>query len=258
MRAYHNDPQIKADILSQLAAHREADQLIKGRYWRDGKGCAVGCTIHSNDHAEYETRFGIPQMLARLEDCIFDGLPNEQAMAWPERFIGTIAPGSDLSRVGWQFLHWLLTESGIGAFAHPHVSDAVKQCADVLVPLKDGRPADESAADAASRAASMAWSTAGAVESLESAAESAESAAMSAKGAARRAAESAVHAEDSVHSAANSAAGESAYSKKRGDSTAMSAAYVAMSNRLIALIIEAGEQSCSTANHASTPLNSHA
>src|SRR5262245_12543415 len=170
-------------------------------------------------------------MLARLEDCIFDGLPNEQAMAWPERFMGTIAPGSDLSRVGWQFLHWLLTESGIGAFAHPHVSDAVKQCADVLVPLKDGRPADESAAGAASRAASMAWSTAGAVESLESAAESAESAAesaesaaMSAKGAARRAAESAVHAEDSVHSAANSAAGESAYSKKRGDSTAMSAA----------------------------------
>jgi hypothetical protein len=100
VRAYHNDPQIKADILAQLAAHREADQLVKGQYWRDGKGCAVGCTIHSNDHAEYETHFGIPQMLARLKDCIFDGLPNEQAMAWPERFMGAIMPGSDLSRVG--------------------------------------------------------------------------------------------------------------------------------------------------------------
>jgi hypothetical protein len=257
MRAYHNDHQIKANILAQLAAHRAADQLTKGWYWRDGKGCAVGCTIHSNDHAEYETRFGIPQMLARLEDCIFDGLPNEQAMAWPERFMGAIVPGSDLSRVGWQFLHWLLTESRIGAFAHPHVRDAVKDCADVLVPLKDGRPADESAANAAWGAASAAWSTAGRVESVESAAESAEYAAQSAASAASSTAESAVWAEDSANSAASSAAGESPYSQKRRDGAARSAAFIAMSNRLIALIIEVGEQPCSAPDHASTPRNLH-
>lgn len=242
VRAYHNDPQIKADILAQLAAHREADQLVKGQYWRDGKGCAVGCTIHSNNHAEYETQFGIPQMLARLEDCIFDGLPNEQAMVWPERFMGAIVPGSDLSRVGWQFLHWLLTESGIGAFAHPLVSDVVKQCADVLVPLKEGRPADESAANEAWNAAYDARNAVGGVESLESTVDSAGSAAASAGSATRKAQKSAVHAEDSAYSAARSAA----------ESTESSAAYIAMSIKLVALIIEAGEQPCSAADHAST------
>jgi hypothetical protein len=250
MRAYHNEHQIKANVLSELAAHRAANQLIKGWYWRH----AVGCTIHRSDPAEFERRFGIPQMLACLEDCIFTGLPNELAVAWPERFMEAIVPGSDLSRVGWQFLHWLLTGSGIGAFAHPQVRDAVKDCADVLVPLMDGRPADESGAKTAASAAYMAWRG---PESVESAAESAEYAARSAAASARSPAESAGWAEDSANCAANSAAGESGYSEKRGDRAAMSAAFVAMSNRLIALIIEAGEQPCPSADHASTPLNLH-
>ncbi len=32
-----------------IRAHREADQLIKGTYWEDGKGCAIGCRYQSND-----------------------------------------------------------------------------------------------------------------------------------------------------------------------------------------------------------------
>ena len=66
----------KAAILKQLRQHAKLDEIEKGHYWDSGKGCAVGCTIHSGQHVEYETRFGIPQMLARLEDCIFEGLPN--------------------------------------------------------------------------------------------------------------------------------------------------------------------------------------
>lgn len=86
MLAYHNDPSIKTALLAQLEGHRLADQIVKGQYWQNGKGCAVGCTIHSGNHAEYETRFGIPQALARLEDMIFEGLPNDLAMVWPGRF----------------------------------------------------------------------------------------------------------------------------------------------------------------------------
>lgn len=197
MQAYHGDPQIKADILAQLAAHREADELVKGQYWEDGKGCAVGCTLHSGDHAEYEPRFGIPQMLAWLEDRIFEGLPNVEAQAWPEKFMAAIEPGADLSRVGWQFLHWLLTDETVNpGIADPSVKDAVKQCADVVLPLAEGDPADESAAWSAARAAeSAAWSAA-------------ESATWSAAGAAWRAAESA----------------------------AESAAYVRMADKLIGLL----------------------
>jgi hypothetical protein len=112
-------------------------------------------------HAEYEPRFGIPQMLARLEDTIFEGLPNAEAKKWPIEFMSAIKPGADLSCVGWQFLHWMLTDEKVNpGINHPLVRDAVRQCADVLVPLTKGLPANEDAAKAAARAAESAWSAA--------------------------------------------------------------------------------------------------
>ena len=156
--AYHNDAAVKTAIMAQLAAHRAADEIVQGQYWENGKGCAVGCTIHGSDHMEYEPRFGVPVMLARLEDRIFEGLSNGKASAWPERFMGAIKPGQDLSRVGWHFLHWLLTDETVNpGINHPTVKDAVKRCADVLATLKVGETADESAAWSA---ASAAWSAA--------------------------------------------------------------------------------------------------
>ena len=96
MLAYHNDQNLKADILKQLRAHKKADEIVKGQYWENGKGCAVRCTVHSSDHAAYETKFGIPIMLARLEDTIFEGLPNGRAKEWPIQFMSAIEPGADL------------------------------------------------------------------------------------------------------------------------------------------------------------------
>jgi hypothetical protein len=93
-------------------------------------------------------------MLAWLEDVLFEGLPNRMAKTWPKRFLSSIGPGKDLSHVAWQFLHWLLTEGGLEERGHPTVRDAVRHCADVLVPLVDGRSADRGAAE---QAAIMAW-----------------------------------------------------------------------------------------------------
>src|ERR1700761_2407482 len=103
----------KPAVMSQLRGHAKADEFIKGTYWERGKGCAVGCTIHGSDHALYEPKFGIPQMLARLEDTIFEGLPNSDAQQWPIAFMKAIKPGADLSLVGWKFLHWLLTDETV-------------------------------------------------------------------------------------------------------------------------------------------------
>ena len=120
MIAYHNNPSLKAAILRQLEMHREYDEIVKGQFWENGKGCAVGCTIHSENHIEYEASFGIPVMLAHLEDSIFEGLPNHLAMEWPGRFMSAIAPGADLSKVGWLFLYWLLTaETANPGINHP-------------------------------------------------------------------------------------------------------------------------------------------
>src|SRR3978361_912318 len=119
MLSYHSDPSLKARYVARVEGHAAADEIIKGQYWEAGKGCAVGCTVHGASHEAFETELGIPEMLAWLEDVIFEGLPNRLAKAWPERFLSAIAPGRDLSCVGWQFMHWLLTDSGQGAFDHP-------------------------------------------------------------------------------------------------------------------------------------------
>ena len=178
MLAFHCDPKIKRKYLARVLAHAKADEIIRGKYWEDGKGCAVGCTIHSPNHDAYETELGIPIALARLEDTLFEGQSNGKAKTFPARFLAAINPGADLSRVHWQFLHWLLTEE-LAARDHPLVAAAIKQCADVLVPLTKGMPVDRSAR-ASARAAAAESAARASAESAAWAAESAASAASSA------------------------------------------------------------------------------
>ena len=241
--AYHNDPSVKDAILAQLAAHREADELVQGYgYWDDGKGCAVGCTIHSSDHMEYEDRFGIPVMLARLEDSVFEGLPVKQARQWPERFMSAISPGTDLSRVGWKLLHWLLTDETVNpGINHPTVRDAVKRCADIIADLADGKKVDPSAAESAawSAARSAAWSAKRAAWSAESAARRAAWSAESAARSAAWSAESAARSAESAESAARSAARSAKRAARSTESAAWSAAWVKIADKLIELIAAA-------------------
>ena len=181
MIAYHNDSAIKAKYIDRVAAHRAADELLKNYgYWKDGKGCAVGCTIHGSDHAAYETELGIPRELAHLEDHLFESLSQAKALKWPERFLSAIRPGADLSGVANQFKHWLLVDDEHGVINYvtddyEDVQEIVRRVAGYLI---EGATDDEwSAAESAARSAaesaaelatwSATWSAA------ESAAESA-------------------------------------------------------------------------------------
>jgi len=114
MIAYHGSHTTKDAYLARVQAHRAADEIIKGKYWVGGKGCAVGCTIHGSDHAAYERELGIPRFLAWIEDAIFERLPNDVARAWPERFLSAIKPGADLSKVGPKFIVWMLGDAECG------------------------------------------------------------------------------------------------------------------------------------------------
>jgi len=111
MKTFHGDPQIKEKYLARVRAHRAADEIVKGQYWQEGKGCAVGCTIHSRQHDAYEKELGIPSELARLEDRIFEGLPNSKAKYFPEQFLEAIPVGVCLKNVGWKFCIFLLREN---------------------------------------------------------------------------------------------------------------------------------------------------
>ena len=179
--AYHNDPKIKANIMAQLQAHHDADEIVQGVYWTNGKGCAVGCIAETeeNPHEACAEKCGGPLMLYILIDAVFEGLPNIKARAFPLKVMGAIEPGADLSRVGWKFQHWLLTDVTVNpGINHPLVKDAVKQCADALVPLTEGKPVDEYMMRAA---ALEAWSAENAARGVAGRAEvSAASAAKSA------------------------------------------------------------------------------
>jgi hypothetical protein len=127
MKAFHNDKKVKKKYLSRVQAHAKADEIIKGKYWEEGKGCAVGCTIHSSNHNAYETELGIPEWLAHVEDMIFEALPVKRAMKWPEEFLSSIPLGADLEQVKAPFLIFIL-ESVLEKFDHkkfPYVKAAI-------------------------------------------------------------------------------------------------------------------------------------
>jgi hypothetical protein len=229
MLAYHNDPTVKAKYLDRIRLHARAVEIIHGKYWEHGKGCAVGCTIHGSKHSLYESLLGIPQMLARLEDRLFEGLQNGRSKAFPEQFLLAAKVGADLSRVGWKFLHWLLTEE-LASRDDPRVSAQIKRCAHVLVPLTKGEPVN--AVEARNAAAANAYAAANAADAAAYAAANAADAAAYAADAAANAANDAYAADAAAYAAAaaNDAANAAAYAR--------SACYERMADKLLALMSE--------------------
>jgi hypothetical protein len=200
--AFHNDPEIKAKYLARVKAHRKADEIVKGQYWerRDGKfrGCAVGCTLHSSDHSAYEAELGIPTALAYLEDTIFENLPMDMALEWPERFLSAPKPGADLKFVVNRFLIWLLTDStnGVIRFAggHPGVEASIRAVAALHERVIGGDEPDqkewkaEAAKAEALAAAWAAWAARAAARAAEARAAATAAATAAARAAARAAA----------------------------------------------------------------------
>ena len=189
--AFHSDSAIKAKYLARVQAHAKADEIIHGAYWQNGKGCALGCTIHGDDHEAYERELGIPQSLAWLEDCIFEGLPNGDAKVFPAAFLMAIKPGANLSKVTSLFLLAVQRRNLRRMRGNKPVTDAIRLCILVLQNWSQGK-LDETAARNAESAAwsarSAAWSARSAARSAAwSAAWSARSAAWSAESAARSA-----------------------------------------------------------------------
>lgn len=114
MIAYHGDTKVKSKYVKRVKQHYDADEIIKGIYWEEGKGCAVGCTIEGSDHNKYETELGIPSELAHLEDGIFENLTNGDAKEFPLKFLRAIKPGADLSLVTAKFMLWQFEDKKYG------------------------------------------------------------------------------------------------------------------------------------------------
>ena len=143
LTAFHGKQEIKDKYLAQLNAHKIADEIIKGQYWQEGKGCAVGCTVHSEQHSAYETELGIPTVLAKLEDRIFEGLPNNEAKDFPIQFLSAINVGADLSNVWRKLMIWILVDETHGVVEYAknkkvvtNVADAFKDSLTKTIPIE--------------------------------------------------------------------------------------------------------------------------
>lgn len=112
--SFHSNPAIKDEYIKRLEAHYKADDIIKGKYWGNGKGCAVGCTIHSGRHDDYPKLLGISWRLALVEDSLFEKLPNDQAKEFPLQFLRAIPVGKDTEIAFKQFVIWNLTDKKEG------------------------------------------------------------------------------------------------------------------------------------------------
>ena len=134
MLAFNNDPALAEKIRVRVQAHYDADEIIKGKYWEDGKGCAVGCIIHGSNHAAFEIELGIPEEIAFLMDGMFEALPDGAAKEFPRRFINAVRPGADLSMIIPHFLLWLLSNPEDGIVTSVH-DDKLKEFVDSVIEL---------------------------------------------------------------------------------------------------------------------------
>jgi hypothetical protein len=217
------------DILRQeVKVHIEADALVRGQYWRDGKGCFIGCLTHSDSPVPAAERFGLPEPLLRLAEHIFEHLPAGDAKAFFAAFPNAVAcDGKDLSRVHWAFM---AAELRALPKQPKHVQAVIDRVIAGMDTLASGGEWSANAAHAAARAAARA------------AAEAARAVAYAAyadTNAAARAAHAAADAADAAARAAEAAYADAAFVAYAAVNAARLAAIHRQRDLLLRLIEEA-------------------
>lgn len=141
MLSYHNDENLKNLVVSEMKKHQEQDQLIKGSYEEINgkfKGCAVGCTIDSinvilgksyktSEHKVFEESIGVPEWLARLQDSLFEALPDNESSQFAVDFLSSIPVGVNLNPIKWKLCSFILKEGIDRMLLQPNLSDKLRE-----------------------------------------------------------------------------------------------------------------------------------
>ena len=178
-------------LRQEVAAHVAADSIIQGSYWdaEYKRGCFIGCLAHANVPTINEATYGLPVMVQRIAERIFESLPADDAKAFFAALPDAVAcDGKDLTRVGWQFLAAELRSLPEQPTEIQAVIDPVIAGMDLLASGQEWPAVDaaRAARAAASGASGAAWAAARAA-TADAAARAAAWAADAASGAARAA-----------------------------------------------------------------------
>lgn len=171
----------RQEFLDQSRAHYAADMLLKGTFGTEKtgtfRGCSVGCHLHhinpehraSGKHAAVANYYGYPEWLARLQDSIFEGLPDDECNRWHLQLAETLYTLPDdydwqaaMHRVLVAILRVALQHAGKAAPVVQTVIDLHERAArGETVTDKEWQKAERAAALTAERAARVAaWATA--------------------------------------------------------------------------------------------------
>ena len=227
-------------LRQEVAEHVAADSIVKGTYWdsENKRGCFIGCLAKSNDPAINETAYGLPVMVQRIAESIFEALPLNEAKEFFAALPDAVScDGKDLTKVSWQFLATELRNLPEQPAEIQAVIDPVIAGVDLLA---NGREWSASVAAAAARAAARADAAA-----AYAAAYAARAAAWAADAYAARAAAwaadatGAAWAADTTAAAAADAAADAAARAARAAAWAADAARLRQRDLLLQLISEA-------------------
>ena len=217
------------------AEHIAADAVVKGTYWGSfnnavgGKGCFIGCLVHSSDAQAVAAKFGLPAPAVKIAEHIFEGLSDDDGVTFFEAVPDAIGrDGKDLNRIHWLFLADTLRNLPPQAGDVKIAVDRVIDGMDLLASGKEwpnaytARAAANAAANAARAAADAAYAARAAADAAYAA-----RAAADAAYAARAAADAAVNAARAAAYAAADAAADAAYAAADAAYAAADAAYAA-------------------------------
>lgn len=141
MKSWNSNPKLKEKYVNIMKQHQEADTLIKGKYWEDGKGCAVGCMWKGEHHDKFPTELGILEDFAHLEDSLFERLDNGKAKSFPVKFLSAIPVGLDEKQqriIKAKFLLYVLTNLPDDYKKHPDIKECVDEAIDIQKCLSRG------------------------------------------------------------------------------------------------------------------------
>lgn len=101
--SYHDNETTKAEHVMLAMFHRESDRLRSGSYGDAvaGTGCSVGCLamdrgLRRDDHAGLAAAVGLPEWFVRLQDSVFEGLPDFAKADWHVALAEAVPVGLDL------------------------------------------------------------------------------------------------------------------------------------------------------------------
>ena len=143
-------------LRQEVAAHVAADSIVQGIYWDEevNRGCFIGCLAKSDDPTINEATYGLPVMVQRIAESIFEALPADEAKAFFAALPDAVAcDGKDLTKVGWQFLAAELRSLPTQPAEVQAVIDPVIAGMDLLASGQEWSAAEAAARAAAARAA---------------------------------------------------------------------------------------------------------